>query len=141
MHCYASSLFLALFILLSVFIGLLYYMWINRLWCHILTFNCVTFMFKFCTAIYLVISTNLYSSWHEEQDWMWRESLYCKLGWICWLEPITLDGLQLGCRNRKMQGTVVLAKSSLNIRDWVNKKKSRKVAFTVDKKQGSKKEI
>lgn len=50
-HCYASSLFLALFILLSVLNGLLYYMWINRLWCHILTFNCVTFMFKFCTAI------------------------------------------------------------------------------------------
>lgn len=43
LHCYASSLFSTLFILLSVLIGLLYYMWINGLWCHILTFNCVTF--------------------------------------------------------------------------------------------------
>lgn len=48
---YASSPFLALFIYLSVLTGLLYYMWINRLWCHILTSNCVTFMFKLCTAI------------------------------------------------------------------------------------------
>lgn len=45
------TFFLAMFIFMSVFIGLLYYMWINRLWCHILTFNCVTFMFKVCTAI------------------------------------------------------------------------------------------
>ena len=41
----------------------------------------------------------------------------------------------------------MLAKSSLNIRDWVNNKKKKKekkssyVAFTIDKNRGQKKEV
>lgn len=38
----------------------------------------------------------------------------------------------------------MLAKSSLNIRDWVNNKKEKKssyVAFTIDKNRGQKKEV
>lgn len=78
------TFFLAMFIFMSVFTGLLYYMWINRLWCHILTFNCVTFMFKVCTAILFgdKHKTLLLMTWRKKRLNVWRRFTSCKLLWI-----------------------------------------------------------